>query len=104
MGNFTRKIENFTCENCGIKVLGNGYTNHCPKCLFSKHADVNPGDRAQACHGLMRPIFLELAKHGYKLTHQCLKCGAKSFCKTAEEDNVQALVNLSETLAENINF
>ena len=43
---FTRKVEDFTCEHCGREVHGNGYTNHCPHCLHSKHVDVNPGDRA----------------------------------------------------------
>lgn len=37
--NFTRVIEDFICENCGTEVKGNGYTNHCPKCLWSKHVD-----------------------------------------------------------------
>jgi len=45
---FTRNIENFTCERCGAAVEGNGFTNHCPACLCSKHVDINPGDRAAA--------------------------------------------------------
>ncbi|MFA5023297.1 MAG: RNHCP domain-containing protein, partial [Candidatus Paceibacterota bacterium] len=31
--NFKRQIEDFVCEHCGEKVVGNGYTNHCPRCL-----------------------------------------------------------------------
>ncbi|HYC79501.1 MAG TPA: RNHCP domain-containing protein, partial [Candidatus Binatia bacterium] len=53
---FQRTPENFVCENCGTKVSGNGYTNHCPNCLYSKHVDNNPGDRLNKCHGLMEPI------------------------------------------------
>ena len=104
MPRFLRKIEDFTCEHCGFKVKGNGYTNHCPKCLYSKHVDVNPGDREEKCGGLMEPIFLELIPGGYKLTHLCLKCGVKTHCKTSPEDSVEALAKLSESLAKNTNF
>ncbi|MFA6992594.1 MAG: RNHCP domain-containing protein, partial [Candidatus Gracilibacteria bacterium] len=38
---FSRTIEDFVCEKCGAKVKGDGYTNHCPKCLWSKHVDIN---------------------------------------------------------------
>ena len=63
---FNRKKENFVCENCGEKVEGNGYTNHCPNCLWSKHVDINPGDRAETCHGLLKPIAVEdNPKKGY---------------------------------------
>ncbi|HCR42265.1 TPA: hypothetical protein DIV45_02815, partial [Patescibacteria group bacterium] len=37
--NFIRTKEDFTCENCGHRVKGSGYTNHCPKCLYSQHVD-----------------------------------------------------------------
>ena len=45
--------EEFICENCGKHVPKLGYTcrNHCPYCLHSKHVDINPGDRAETCHG-----------------------------------------------------
>ncbi|MBU3901416.1 RNHCP domain-containing protein, partial [Patescibacteria group bacterium] len=42
---FQRKIEDFVCGHCGPKIKGTGYTDHCPKCLWSQHVDVNPGDR-----------------------------------------------------------
>jgi hypothetical protein len=35
------------------------YRNHCPACLWSKHVDVQPGDRAATCRGLMRPDRVE---------------------------------------------
>lgn len=104
MSQFLRKIEDFTCENCGKKVKGTGYTNHCPNCLFSKHVDINPGDREETCGGLMEPVFLELLPNGYRLTHLCLKCGAKTHCKTAPNDSVEALAKLSESLAKNTTF
>ena len=65
---FQRTIEDFTCEQCNFAVKGNGYTNHCPKCLWSKHVDVNPGDRAATCGGLMEPIGAEVGGGG---TYHC---------------------------------
>ena len=104
MQKFKKTIENFTCDNCKFKVEGNGYTNHCPKCLYSKHVDVNPGDRLETCGGLMEPIFLILEKKGYKITHRCLKCGQEHNCKASPDDSVEAFVKLSETLAKKAMF
>ncbi|WP_265181671.1 RNHCP domain-containing protein [Geomicrobium sp. JCM 19055] len=43
-----------------VEPLENGsYRNHCPSCLYSKHVDVIPGDRASTCHSLMEPIDLK---------------------------------------------
>jgi hypothetical protein len=95
MGKFTRKIENFVCENCGAKVQGNGYTNHCPKCLWSKHVDINPGDRAHACGGVMKPVAVEINRGAYILIQKCQKCGLRKKNKTAAEDNFEALLKLS---------
>lgn len=84
---FTRTIEDFVCERCGAFVRGQGYTNHCPVCLYSKHVDVNPGDRAAECGGLMEPIGVRL-KHGdHVLIHRCVKCGALKRNRTAPEDS-----------------
>jgi len=53
-------MEDFVCEVCGEKVIGNGVTDHCPKCLWGKHVDEEvPGDRASMCKGLMQPIRSE---------------------------------------------
>jgi hypothetical protein len=49
---FQRTREDFTRERCRTFVKGGGYTNHCPECLWSKHVDVNPGDRQATCQGL----------------------------------------------------
>jgi ribosomal protein L37AE/L43A len=94
MSNFTRTIEGFTCGNCGQKVTGNGYTNHCPVCLWSKHVDVNPGDRAETCGGMMKPIAVEIKSGEYILTHQCQKCGLKKKNKTTAEDNFESILKI----------
>ena len=68
---FTEIDEEFICENCGKTVPKLGYScrNHCPYCLHSKHLDINPGDRAEECHGVLEPIGVELnnAKNVVKL-------------------------------------
>jgi rubrerythrin len=97
---FTRTIEDFTCEHCGADVKGNGYTNHCPKCLWSKHVDVNPGDRAEGCGGMMEPIGAIKKGKGYVITHQCKKCGFERINKLLPEDNFDMLLHISKKLGD----
>jgi rubrerythrin len=96
MKQFNRKKENFVCENCGEKVKGNGYTNHCPNCLWSKHVDINPGDRQEECKGLMVPVDLEKQGQDYVIIHKCQKCGAIRRIKTTENDNFDAILQLAK--------
>ena len=75
---FTKNDNGFICQNCGKEVepLGFSSRNHCPFCLCSIHIDVNPGDRANECLGIMDPIKVELSpKKGYVILHRCRKCG-----------------------------
>ena len=98
MKQFTMRDEEFICENCGNKVPKLGYScrNHCPVCLYSKHVDVNPGDRAESCHGLLEPIGLEINnKKGYVIISKCKKCGAIRRNKAAEDDNMDLIIKLS---------
>ena len=89
---FQRKKEDFNCEYCGTFVTGTGYTNHCNKCLFSKHVDVYPGDRREPCGGLMKPLKLEMEKGEYVIVHQCQKCGLIRRNKSASNDTVDLLL------------
>jgi rubrerythrin len=89
---FQRKIEDFICENCGQSVSGNGYTNHCPHCLYSKDVDINPGDRASKCGGLMKPISIESKKDSYVIVHKCEKCGKIKKNKSAPDDNFDIIL------------
>lgn len=92
---FARKIEDFNCAHCGADVIGNGYTNHCPKCLWSRDVDINPGDRASTCGGMMRPISVESKKDGYIITHKCEKCSKEKRQSASENDNTDELIKLS---------
>lgn len=97
-GNFTVIDEEFVCENCGSKVKKLGYScrNHCPKCLHSKHVDINPGDRQENCHGLLEPIGLDInGKKGYVIIFKCKKCGMIRRNKVADDDNMDLVITLS---------
>lgn len=92
---FSRRIENFVCEHCGAPVTGDGYTNHCPHCLWSKHVDVNPGDRAHSCGGMMEPVGLEGASPDYRVLHRCTRCGFERLQDVSVADNVEMLLALA---------
>ncbi len=95
---FQRRKEDFICERCGEKVSGSGYTNHCPKCLWSKHVDINPGDRQSSCQGMMEPVDLELKKGDQVVIHKCVKCGFEKKNKSAENDDLDALIKLNKKI------
>ena len=98
MKEFTKRDENFVCENCGKPVEKLVYTSrdHCPHCLCSKHVDIMPGDRANDCHGLLRPVQVELdSKKGYVIVYKCERCGQLHRNKAAEDDNTELLIQLT---------
>lgn len=97
---FRRNIEDFVCGRCGTDVSGDGYTNHCPKCLWSKHVDVNPGDRAARCGGLMRPVSIETEKGEYVLVHRCEKCGHEKRNRAGKGDDLDEIIRVSKDNAE----
>ena len=73
---FSKNDNGFICVNCGKEVLPLGFTsrNHCPFCLCSLHVDINPGDRANDCGGILRPIqTLPDPKKGFVIIHRCDK-------------------------------
>ena len=98
MPNFTEIDEEFICEHCGKKVPKLGYSsrNHCPRCLYSKHVDINPGDREESCHGMLEPIGIEIdSKKGYVIIFKCQKCGKLRKNKAAKDDNMDLIIDLS---------
>jgi hypothetical protein len=68
-------------------VKGTGFTDHCPKCLTSKHVDINPGDRSSKCKGLMLPIGVEYLRHEFFIVYKCEKCGVVKRVSAAPDDN-----------------
>lgn len=91
-----RVIEDFTCEVCGAFVKGNGRTNHCPVCLWSKHVDVTPGDRASDCGGMMKPVGVEVKRGEIdRVIHVCQKCGFHRPGPVTPEDDREKLIQIS---------
>jgi hypothetical protein len=97
---FKKTIENFVCEKCGEKIKGNGYTNHCPKCLWSKHVDINPGDRAEKCGGMMAPVRVEKRKGKYVIVHQCVECCDEKRKVADKKDNFDAILAIAKKNSE----
>ena len=91
---FTRTKEDFVCENCNTTVKGTGYTNHCPKCLWSKHVDINPGDRKSECKGMMKPVGVDIKSGEYILLHQCIKCRYEKRNSSSPEDDFEEILKL----------
>ena len=97
MKNFSKLDEEFICENCGKEVNKLNYSSrdHCPYCLYSKHVDINPGDRSNNCKGLLKPTGIEKFKDSYKIIYECEKC--KSIHKNiiAKDDDFNLIIKLS---------
>ena len=96
MSSFQKRVEDFVCEKCGRFVAGSGYTNHCPNCLWSKHVDISPGDRAQICGGMMEPRALEGSSPDYSILHHCIKCGYETRNKVGPSDNMDRLLAIAK--------
>jgi hypothetical protein len=94
-----RKDENvgFACANCGTPVAplqNGGYRNHCPFCLYSRHVDRRPGDRAASCRGMMEPVGVDYrAGKGFLVVHRCLRCGFTRPNRVSDDD-IEALIDL----------
>ena len=88
---FKKVVEDFICEQCGKTVSGSGYTNHCPQCLWSKHVDIDPGDRASDCEGLMEPLRLEEKDGAPRVLHRCMLCGHEKWNQVSEEERSRFL-------------
>lgn len=90
--------EEFICKNCGEKVKKLGYTarDHCPNCLYSKHVDINPGDRLNKCKGLLKPVGIEKFKDTFKILYTCEKCNQNHKNIMANDDNMDLIIELSK--------
>ncbi|MDR3263043.1 MAG: RNHCP domain-containing protein [Clostridiales bacterium] len=97
MSDFKKNDTSFECTVCKRQVSALGYSsrNHCNACLCSVHADVNPGDRANDCGGIMRPVSAILNNKGYVIIFKCEKCGAVKRNKAAADDDLDMLIKLT---------
>lgn len=97
MKNFIRVKQDFVCGNCGENVIGNGYTDHCPKCLWGKHVDEEiPGDRISDCGGLMEPQSSQFSISNLQFTikYKCTKCRHVFNVRQGKDDDRELLMGL----------
>lgn len=97
MKRFNMIDEEFICENCGKRVTKLNYSarDHCPFCLYSKHVDINPGDRLNECRGLLGPVGIEKFKNTYKIIYKCKKCGELHKNVASKDDDFNIIIDLS---------
>lgn len=97
---FTKLDEEFVCENCKQEIEKLNYTtrDHCNHCLYSKHVDINPGDRQNPCKGLLKPIGIEKFKNTYKIIYKCEKCNQIHKNIMANDDNMDLIIELSKNI------
>lgn len=95
---FSKLDEGFICENCKKEVTPLKYTSrdHCPFCLYSKHVDINPGDRLNECMGLLKPIEIEKYKNTYKIVYKCEKCNQIHKNVIAIDDDMDMVIEISK--------
>lgn len=100
MKKFNMIDEEFICEHCKKKIDKLNYTarDHCNYCLYSKHVDIMPGDRANTCKGLLKPIGIEKYKNTYKIVYKCEKCNQLHKNIMASDDNFDLIIELSKVI------
>jgi hypothetical protein len=75
---------------------GTAHRNHCPNCLWSRHLDDEPGDRASDCLASMEPIAITVRKDGeWVLIHRCNGCGTLSSNRISGDDNPLLLLRIA---------
>lgn len=92
--------ERFICKVCGRQVIpegaGSDHRNHCPNCLCSLHIDIEPGDRASDCGGIMDAAAVWVRKNGeWAIIHRCRRCGGLSSNRIAGDDHPVKLMSIA---------
>jgi hypothetical protein len=95
-----RGPDTFRCRHCRLDVSmdapGTQHRNHCPSCLWSRHLDNAPGDRAADCEGSMEPIAVCVRGDGeWALVHRCGGCATVRVNRIAGDDNPLLLMRLA---------
>ncbi|MET0523113.1 MAG: RNHCP domain-containing protein [Jiangellaceae bacterium] len=94
------RSSSFRCRRCKLDVSsdapGTAQRNHCPHCLWSRHLDDSPGDRAADCGASMEPIAVSVRGDGeWVLVHRCTACEELNLNRTAGDDNPLALLRVA---------
>ena len=101
---FVKNDNQFICINCGKQVEKLKYTSrdHCNHCLYSLHVDIFPGDRANECKGVLRPINVIVdSKKGKQIVYKCTKCGKEVKNIVATDDDEDEIYKVVASFARN---
>lgn len=100
MKKFTKNNQGFTCISCGFEVPPHPTSSrdHCSNCLVGLHVDINPGDRANECRGILRPNGMKIANGKTQILYKCEKCNKTSACIKAPDDNLEKLIEIGNTV------
>lgn len=102
---FVKNDNEFVCINCKRKVGKLNYTSrdHCNHCLYSIHVDITPGDRANDCKGILKPInVIDTAKKGKVIVYRCQKCGKEIRNIVAVDDDENVIYKIIENYAKGV--
>jgi hypothetical protein len=79
-----------------MRAPGTAHRNHCPNCLWSRHVDVVPGDRAAECGAAMEAVAIAGRDDGeWLLVHRCRGCHTLKANRVAGDDNPLMLMRLA---------
>lgn len=95
---FQRNNQPFVCEHCQANVPAHPTSSrdHCNNCLYGKHVDNYPGDRANNCQGTLIPIGLDIKNGKTQIVFRCQKCGQQIKNIQASDDNPDKVVLLAQ--------
>lgn len=96
MKRFQKNNQSFICVHCGAEVPPHPKSSrdHCNKCLYALHVDIFPGDRANPCKGLLKPIGLKIANRKEKILYKCETCAEEVNCIVAPDDEREVVIRL----------
>jgi hypothetical protein len=60
--------------------------------------DVFPGDRANECKGLLRPVYVDQKGGEFQIYHMCDKCGSVVLNKAAPDDDVDTMCSVNSSV------
>ncbi len=61
--------------------------------------DINPGDRASGCKGMMKPVKVDTERGEYMLTYRCEVCGILKRKKMQKDDNFDEVLKVAKEVA-----
>ena len=98
---FLKNDQSFICKHCGSQVEKLGYTSrdHCNKCLYSLHVDIEPGDRQNECKGLLKPINVLNTGKKMQIEYVCTKCVKNVKNIVAKDDDEKVILNIVKEYA-----